>query len=114
MADRRDIAREGNCRDPGAQVLNDIRPNRADPLPNETIESSAVVRRERREHSLPLMPRPWSTLDGLGDRRNATLTSISHQDILAFIERREEAGVAPKTRASMCENQRFHRREKLD
>jgi integrase len=36
-------------------------------------------------------------LEYLGDRQSAPLTAISHQDVLGFIQKREEQGVAPKT-----------------
>jgi integrase len=36
-------------------------------------------------------------LEHLGDRQTSPLTAISHQDVLSFIQKREEQGIASKT-----------------
>jgi integrase family protein with SAM-like domain len=96
-----DKAREGLLVEHQARtILNDILVIVGqNPMPNETVESflRAWLAGKTGNTARRYAATVERLLEHLSDKKLASLTAVGHQDILAFIEKREQAGVAPKT-----------------
>jgi integrase len=81
-------------------ILNDILTIAGqDAMPNETVEAflRAWVAGKGGNTARRYSGTVDRFLENVSDKKTASLTSIGHKDILSFIEKREQQGVAPKT-----------------